>query len=102
MSPKPLGRRPLGKHPLGSRKASVRLGQILDTSSPASGTFVAAYSGFALIYLWGAGASGRGDAPSPGGGGGGGAYRRVPVIAGQRLDYVVGAGGISSSGAGVD
>lgn len=64
-----------------------------DMLEPGSGEYVVPRTGLAEIFVWGGGGSGDSIYAGRGGGGGGAAWRRVALVAGQRLAFVVGAGG---------
>lgn len=78
----------------------VRLVGYEDIAAPGSGTITVPADSVALIYLWGAGGTGRAadTGTCVGGGGGAALKRRVSVRAGQTMAYTVGAGPAGSLG----
>jgi hypothetical protein len=80
--------------------------KISSTVIPAAGafSFTADQTGFAQVFLWGAGGSGvsTGGGSTQGGGSGALVYRLVSVLAGQVISGVIGAGGAGVAGGGGD
>lgn len=68
-----------------------------DFTTPGPGSWVADFTGNALVMCWGAGGGGAGGTGGANGGGGGGggalAYSAVPVVLGNTYNFVVGGGG---------
>lgn len=90
-----MGYGPLGDRPQARGSASQALIAFYQLDAGA-GEIVAPQNCDALVYAWGAGASGGSDSGSvaSGAGTGAAAFRRFRMIKGQALTYSVGAGGV--------
>lgn len=75
---------------------------IRETTAATAGSYTATIDCWALIYAWGAGASGATGNSASGGGGGAAAYKRVRLLPGQTIGWSVGAAGAAQPANGSD